>query len=94
MCGRNPTQKTTQYSTYESHENLDLFSLSISPWARATEILPKPLLHENEAEFKSAIEFIVSSENFIFGINIKERTVFHSFIMLDLDIFQKLQHKK
>ena len=44
--------------------------------------------------FKSAIEFIVSSENFIYDIKINERSVFHNFIMLDLDIFQKLQHKK
>ena len=45
-------------------------------------------------KFKSAIEFIVSNENFIYDIKKKERSVFHSFIMLDLDIFQKLQHKK
>ena len=39
--------------------------------------------------FKSAIEFIVSSENFIYHTIIKERSVFHNFIMLDVDIFQK-----
>ena len=44
--------------------------------------------------FKSAKEFIVSSENFSYDIKIKERSVFHGFIMLDLDIFQKFQHKK
>ena len=37
--------------------------------------------------FKNALEFIVSSENFIYDIKIKERSVFHNFIMLDLDIF-------
>ena len=44
--------------------------------------------------FKSTIEFIVSSENFFYDIKIKDRSVFHSFIMLDLDIFQKSQHKE
>ena len=45
-------------------------------------------------KFKSAIEFIVSNENFIDDIKIKETSVFHNFIMLDFDIFQKLQHEK
>ena len=44
--------------------------------------------------FKSAIEYIVRSGNFIYEIKIEERSVFHSFIMLDLDILQKRQHKK
>ena len=39
--------------------------------------------------FRSAIEFIVSSESFICDIKIEERSVFHNFIMLDVDIFQK-----
>ena len=44
--------------------------------------------------FKSAIGFIVASENFIYDIKGKERSVFDSFVMLDLDIFRKRQHKK
>ena len=44
--------------------------------------------------FKSAIEFIVSSETFIYDNKIKERSVFHSFVMLDWDIFEKCQHEK
>ena len=39
-------------------------------------------------DFESAIEFIVPSENFIYDIELKERHVFDSFIMLDLDIFK------
>ena len=42
--------------------------------------------------FKSAMESIVLSENFIYDIKIKERHVFDNSIMLDLDIFQKQQH--
>ena len=44
---------------------------------------------ETRLNFKSAIEFIVPSENFIYDIKIKERGVFDSFIMVDLDIFSK-----
>ena len=42
--------------------------------------------------FKSVIESIVPSENFIYDIKIKERHVFDNSITLDLDIFQKQQH--
>ena len=45
-------------------------------------------------DFESAIEFIVPSENFIYDIELKERHVFDSFIMLDLDIFQNQRHYK
>ena len=44
--------------------------------------------------FKSAIEFIIRSENFIYDMKIKERSGIHGFIMLDLGILQKRQHKK
>lgn len=49
---------------------------------------------KTQLNFKSAIEFIIQSKNSIYDIKIKERSIFHSFIMLELDILQKRQHKK
>ena len=40
------------------------------------------------------MKFIVSNEDFIYDIKIKERRVFDSLILLDLDSFQTRQHKK
>ena len=57
-------------------------------------ITKAPFCIKTRPNFKSAIEFIVSSENFVYDIKIKEISVFHSFIVSDLDIFQKWQHKK
>ena len=44
--------------------------------------------------FKSAIEYIVRSGHFIYEIKIQERSVFHSFIMLDLDILQLVRQSQ
>ena len=43
---------------------------------------------KSRLDFKSAIEFIVPSKNFIYDIKVNERHVFDSFIMLNLDIFK------
>ena len=57
-------------------------------------IAKAPFCMKTRLNFKSAIESTVSSENVFYDIKTKDRSVFHSFIMLDLDIFQKSQHKK
>ena len=52
-------------------------------------IAKAPFCMKTRLNFKSAIECIVRSGNFIYEIKIQERSVFNSFIMLDLNIFQK-----
>ena len=72
----------------------DLKSVAFLYFLKHWNIAKAPFCTKTRLNFKSALEFIVSSENFIYDIEIEERSVFHYFIMLDFDIFIKLQHKK